>query len=103
MILERILCCDCSPGKIFKTNATFKAHLKTKKHISFISNKDIKNYRKSSVEYENNIISQKLKIKDMELELKKLKQKNKLQKEYIYFYLKNIILLIFFLNIKYSF
>ena len=26
---------------------TFKAHLKTKKHLNFISNKDIKNYKKS--------------------------------------------------------
>tara|TARA_Y100000741_G_scaffold63524_2_gene45303 strand:- start:579 stop:890 length:312 start_codon:yes stop_codon:yes gene_type:complete len=103
MILERILCCDCSPGKIFKTNATFKSHLKTKKHLNFISNKDIKNYKKSSVEYENNITSQKLKIKEAEIKIKKLEKKNRLQHELNYFYLKNIILLIFFLNIKYSF
>tara|TARA_Y100000768_G_C23768482_1_gene582110 strand:- start:65 stop:376 length:312 start_codon:yes stop_codon:yes gene_type:complete len=103
MILERILCCDCSPGKIFKTNATFKSHLKTKKHLNFMSNKDIKNYKKSSVEYENNITSQKLKIKEAEIKIKKLEKKNRLQHELNYFYLKNIILLIFFLNIKYSF
>ena len=75
MILERILCCDCSPGKIFKTNATFKAHLKTKKHLNFISNKDIKNYKKSSVEYENNISAQKLRIKEAELKIKNLEKK----------------------------
>lgn len=103
MILERILCCDCSPGKIFKTNATFKSHLKTKKHLNFMSNKDIKNYKKSSVKYENNITSQKLKIKEEEIKIKKLEKKNRLQHELNYFYLKNIILLIFFLNIKYSF
>jgi hypothetical protein len=103
MILERILCCDCSPGKIFKTNSTFKAHLKTKKHLNFISNKDIKNYKKSSVEYENNITSQKLKIREAETKIKNLEKKNRLQDELNYFYLKNIILLIFFLNIKYSF
>ena len=110
MILEKILCCDCSPGKIFKTNATFKSHLKTKKHLNFISNKDIKNYKKSSVEYENNIVSQKLKIKEAEIEIKeaeikikKLEKKNKLQHDFNYFCLKNIVLLIFFLNIKYSF
>ena len=103
MILERILCCDCSPGKIFKTNATFKSHLKTKKHLNFMSNKDIKNYKKSSVKYENNITSQKLKIKEKEIKIKKLEKKNRLQHELNYFYLKNIILLIFFLDIKYSF
>ena len=103
MILERILCCDCSPGKIFKTNATFKAHLKTKKHLNFISNKDIKNYKKSSVEYENNIVSQKLKIKEVETKIKKLEKENRFQYELNYFYLKNLIILIFFLNIKYSF
>ena len=103
MILERILTCNCSPDKIFKNNTTFKAHLKTKKHINFISNNDIKNYKKSSVEYENNIISQKLKLKELESEKKKLKEKIILKDKYINFYLKNIILLIFFLNIKYSF
>ncbi len=103
MILERILCCECSPGKIFKNNTTFKAHLKTNKHKKFISNKDIKNYKKSSVEYENNITSQNLRIKEIELEIKKLETKNKLKDKYINFYLKNIVLLIFFLNIKYSF
>lgn len=103
MILERILCCDCSPGKIFKTNATFKSHLKTKKHQNFISNKDIKNYKKSSVEYENNIVSQKLKIKEAETKIKNLEKENRKQHELNYFYIKNIILLVFFLNIKYSF
>ena len=103
MILERILCCDCSPGKIFKTNATFKSHLKTKKHKNFISNKDIKNYKKSSVEYENNIVSQKLKIKKEETKIKNLEKENRKQHEINYFYIKNIILLVFFLNIKYSF
>ena len=103
MILERILCCDCSPGKIFKNNTTFKSHLKTKKHINFISNKDIKNYKKSSVEYENNITSQKLKIKEAETRIKNLERENRLQHKVNYFYLKNVILLIFFLNIKYSF
>ena len=75
MILERILCCDCSPGKIFKTNATFKAHLKTKKHLNFISNKDIKNYKKSSVEYENNISAQKIKNKRSGIKNKKFREK----------------------------
>ena len=103
MILERILCCECSPGKIFKTNATFKSHLKTKKHLNFISNKDIKNYKKSSVEYENNIVSQKLKIKEAETKIKNLEKENRKQHELNYFYIKNIILLVFFLNIKYSF
>ena len=103
MILERILCCECSPGKIFKTNATFKSHLKTKKHLNFISNKDIKNYKKSSVEYENNIVSQKLKIKEAETKIKNLEKENRKQHELNYFYIKNLILLVFFLNIKYSF
>ena len=103
MILERILICQCTPNKIFKNNITFKAHLKTKKHINYISNNDIKNYKKSSVEYENNITSQKLKLKSLESEIKILKKQIILKDKYINFYLKNMILLIYFLNIKYSF
>lgn len=103
MILERRLICECSPDKIFKNSATFKAHLKTKKHLKFISDSDIKNYKKSSVEYENNIVSQKLKLKELELNNKKLKEKLQFKNKQINFYLKNIIILIIFLNIKYSF
>ena len=103
MILERILTCNCSPDKIFKNNITFKAHLKTQKHKNYISNYDIKNYKKSSVQYENNITDKNLKLKESELEIKKLKKEIYLKNKYINFNLKNMILLIFFLNIKYSF
>ena len=43
MILERILCCECNPGKIFKNNTTYNQHLKSKRHINWESNNDIKN------------------------------------------------------------
>ena len=71
--------------------------------MNYISNNDIKNFKKSSVEYENNICSQKLKLKELDLEINTLKKNIIIKDKYIYFYLKNIILIIFFLNIKYSF
>ena len=102
MILEKRLICGCNPDKIFKNNSTFKAHLKTKRHLTFISDSDIKNYKKSSVEYENNIVSQKLRLKELDVENKKLKEKLIFKNKQIYFYLKNIIILIICLNIKFS-
>ena len=103
MKLERILCCECNPGKIFKNNSTFKAHLKSKRHENWASNNTIKNYKKTSVEYENNIFSQKLKLEKLELEYIKLKKLYDKKLKYIYYYLKNIIILVIILNIKYSY
>jgi len=110
MILEKILCCECNPGKIFKTNSTYKAHLKSKRHENWVSNTSIKNYKKSSVEYENNIVNYKLRLerldidyKKLEMDYKKLYNKINLLKKKNQYYLNNIIILIIILNIKYSY
>jgi len=102
MILERILCCECTPGKIFKNNTTFKVHLNSKKHLNWVSKNEIKNYKKTSVDYENNIFNYKLKLKRKEEEYNKLNKLYEKKKILINFYIKKIIILIIFLNIKYS-
>ena len=102
MILERLLCCECSPGKVFKNNTTYKVHLKSKKHENWLSNNTIKTYKKTSVEYENNIFTYKLKLSKLEKEHEKLKIICNKKDQYIYYYLKNFILIIISLLIKYS-
>ena len=59
MQLEIRLECGCSPGKVFKTKATYNAHLKTQKHNKWVINNDIKNYKKSTTEYDNTLTSYK--------------------------------------------
>ena len=102
MILERILCCECNPGKIFKNNTTYNQHLKSKRHINWASNNDIKNYKKSSVEYENSLFLYKKKLNILTKENIQLKEKIELNNKYLYYYLKNITILVICLSMKYS-
>lgn len=102
MILERILCCECNPGKVFKNNNTYNAHLKSKRHINWSSQNDMKNLKKNHKDNENNTLSYKLKLNNIENEYNKLKIINEKNKSFILYYLKNFSLIIILLIIKYS-
>ena len=102
MILERILCCECNPGKIFKNNITFKAHLKTKRHLNWVSTNDIKNLKINNKDNENNMLSYKLKYDNLDKKYKLLSIKYKKIDQLSQYYIKNFTIIIIFLIIKYS-
>ena len=72
MIVDLVLSCGCNPDKIYKTRKTYENHFKSMKHRKWEEEKMIRNYKKSSTEYENTISSYKLKNERL------LKENNKL-------------------------
>ena len=102
MDLDIILKCGCTPNKIFKTRKTYDNHFKSDKHKKWEQGELLKNYKKSSTEYENLLGNYKLKnerlLKENSILSKKINEKT----EIINFYVKNFVILQIILLIKYS-
>jgi len=103
MQLDIILECGCSPGKIFKTKATYNAHLKTQKHNKWVINNDLKNYKKNTTEYDNTLTSYKLRMEQLIIDNNKLLNINKTKTEIISFYIKNFAIINIILIIIHSY
>ena len=102
MIVDLVLSCGCNPDKIYKTRKTYENHFKSMKHRKWEEEKMIRNYKKSSTEYENTISSYKLKNERLLKENNKLNDLIKKKTDIIEFYLKNFIIIQIILLIKYS-
>ena len=103
MNLDIRLECDCSPNKIFKNKSTYNAHLKTQKHNKWVINNDIKNYKKSTTEYDNTLTSYKLKMENLIIENTKFKKLINMKTEIIAFYIKNFVIIQIILLFIYSY
>lgn len=103
MIVDVILSCGCTPNKVYKTRKTYENHLKSMKHKKWEEQKMLKDYKKSSTEYENLLGNYKLKnerlLKENILLSNEINEKNKI----IEYYLKNFIIIQIILLIKYSY
>lgn len=102
MIVDLVLRCDCNPDKVYKTRKTYENHFKSMKHKKWEEEKLLKNYKKSSTEYENLIGSYKLKNERLLIENNRLSNMVNKKVDIIEFYLKNFIIIQIILLIKYS-
>ena len=102
MDIDIILSCGCNPNKVYKTRKTYENHLKSVKHKTWEEQKLLKDYKKSSTEYENLLGSYKLKNERLLIENNNLNNKLNEKMQIIEYYLKNFIILQIILLIKYS-
>jgi hypothetical protein len=66
MDIQKLLQCDCNPGKTYRTGTTFEKHLMSKRHMLFEQDKNRTEIYK--------------RLQDMEIELFKYKEECKIWK-----------------------
>ena len=57
MSLAQRLECQCNPGKVYASKATFQAHLKSVRHMAHESGKNVRDFQKRLTDAENRIVA----------------------------------------------
>ena len=85
-----IFTCPCRPGFEYKSKSALDAHKKTKMHLAYEKNADLKNSQLTSKKLENEMESLKLKIEQKErieeqllVRIKDLERENKWLKRHL--------------------